>query len=89
VTPLAALKCDNSPHWWRVRRQRPAAPLPCVAPPSRRDAGAAGHGHTSEAFTISQGECDAITESVEEVVLAVALFISDPEAFDLVQQVIS
>ena len=47
------------------------------------------HEHTLEPFPVSEGDDDAIAECVEEVVLAVALLVPDPETFDLVEQVVS
>jgi hypothetical protein len=43
----------------------------------------------SKPFAISKRERDAIAEGVEEIVLAVALLVPDPEAFDLVEQMVS
>jgi hypothetical protein len=43
----------------------------------------------SEPFSISKRECDAVAERVEEVVLAVAAFVADAKALDLLDEVVS
>jgi len=42
----------------------------------------------SKSTAIPEGERDTIAEGVQEIVFALALFISDAEAFDLIQKVV-
>jgi hypothetical protein len=42
----------------------------------------------SEAFLISEGDRDPITEGIQEIVFALVVLIADPEIFDLLDKMI-
>ena len=42
-----------------------------------------------EAFVIPERDCDPVTERIQKVVLSLIVFVADPKAFDLVDQVIA
>jgi len=49
----------------------------------------AAFGPLSKAFAVSQSDCYPIAKRIQKIVFSLAVLVADPEAFDLVDQVIA
>src|SRR5712664_2747090 len=54
----------------------------------RQLAGSADTGSSSEAFAIAEPDCDPVTKCIQEIVLELFIFVSNPKTLDLLNKVV-